>query len=90
MIIRILGEGQYSVDDVDRLNELDTRLQDVVDSGDEVAFASSLRDLLDAVRELGKPVPDDALVASELVLPSADASLEEVRALLGDEGLIPG
>jgi len=25
-----------------------------------------------------------------LVLPGADSTLEEVRALLGDEGLIPG
>jgi hypothetical protein len=34
-------------------------------------------------------VPDDALVDSDLILPPSDASLEEVRGLLGDEGLIP-
>jgi hypothetical protein len=39
---------------------------------------------------VGKPLPDDEIVPSDLVLPSADASLDEVRELLGDEGLIPG
>jgi hypothetical protein len=35
-------------------------------------------------------VPVGALVASELVLPAAGTSLEQVRALLAGEGLIPG
>jgi hypothetical protein len=46
--------------------------------------------LLARVREVGKPLPDEEIVPSELVLPSSDASLAEVRELLGDEGLIPG
>jgi hypothetical protein len=35
-------------------------------------------------------VPTDALVASELVLPAEGTSLDQVRALPGGEGLIPG
>jgi hypothetical protein len=35
-------------------------------------------------------LPDEEIVPSDLVLPSSDASLDEVRELLGDEGLIPG
>ena len=46
--------------------------------------------LLDKVRELGSPLPDDALEPSELILPSPDATLEEVRSMLRDDGLIPG
>jgi hypothetical protein len=42
------------------------------------------------VRSVGRQLPDDEIVPSDLVLPSADASLAEVRELLGDEGLIPG
>jgi hypothetical protein len=49
-----------------------------------------LHALGDAVRRLGAPVQVDALVASELVLPASDTGLEEVRALLAGEGLIPG
>jgi hypothetical protein len=35
-------------------------------------------------------LPDDEIVPSDLVLPASDASLDEVRELLGDDGLIPG
>jgi hypothetical protein len=42
------------------------------------------------VREVGTPVPADHLGPSELILPGADATLDEVRALLHDDGLIPG
>jgi hypothetical protein len=33
---------------------------------------------------------DDHLGPSELILPGADATLDEVRKLLHDDGLIPG
>jgi hypothetical protein len=42
------------------------------------------------VRSLGAPLPDDSLEPSELILPNPDATLEEVRAMLRDDGLIPG
>ena len=92
MIVRILGEGQLDVpdDQLDRLNELDAEVETAVETGDESRFADSLRALLDGVRSAGVPLPDDSLEESDLVLPPADASLEEVRELLGDEGLIPG
>ena len=92
MIVRILGEGQLDVPDgeLDGLNTLDDALQAAVDGGDEARFAESLTALLTRVREVGKPLPVDEIVPSDLVLPSSDASLAEVRELLGDEGLIPG
>ena len=92
MIVRILGEGQVDVPDgeLDSLNQLDDALQSAVDGGDEAAFTQSLAALLARVHEVGRPLPDEEIVSSDLVLPSADASLAEVRELLGDEGLIPG
>jgi hypothetical protein len=92
VIVRILGEGQVDVPDgeLESLNELDDALQSAVDGGDENGFQQSLAALLNRVRQVGKPLPDDEIVSSDLVLPSADASLAEVRQLLGDEGLIPG
>ena len=92
MIVRILGEGQVDVPDsqLDSLNSLDDAVQQAVDGGDDEAFTQSLAALLNRVREVGKALPDDEIVPSDLVLPSADASLAEVRELLGDEGLIPG
>jgi len=92
MIIRILGEGQYEVTDdrIDELNALDDALQTAVETGDTDTFAGALAGLLAAVRRLGDPVPDSVLTTSEFVLPAGDAELDAVRALLGDEGLIPG
>ncbi|MEU3415120.1 MULTISPECIES: PspA-associated protein PspAA [unclassified Streptomyces] len=92
MIVRIMGEGQVRVDDAHlaELNGLDDELLDEMEGGDAEGFRRTLVALLDAVRRLGTPLPDAALEPSDLILPSDDATLEEVRALLGDDGLIPG
>ena len=91
MIVRILGEGQLDVEDseLDALNTLDRAVESAIEAGNEEQFRSALDALLGAVRQKGRRVADDALTDSDLILPPADASLEEVRALLGDEGLIP-
>ena len=57
---------------------------------DEEAFGDALTNLLDLVRQIGKEVPDEELVESDLVLPPSDASLAEVEDLLGADGFIPG
>ena len=91
MIVRIMEEGQFDVDEgaLARLNELDATLTKAVESGDEAGFTDALDVLLTEVRTSNR-LPDDYLGPSELVLPPVDSTLEEVRALLGDEGLIPG
>ncbi|GGN45859.1 hypothetical protein ACFXN2_11280 [Streptomyces kronopolitis] len=92
MIVRIMGEGQVKLDDAHftELNKLDDELLAEMESGDEEGFRRTLGALLDAVRRLGAPLPDDALEPSALILPSPDASLDEVREMLSDDGLIPG
>ncbi|WP_433888912.1 PspA-associated protein PspAA [Streptomyces sp. CA-111067] len=92
MIARIMGEGQVNLDDVHftELNKLDDRLLIAIEAGDEEGFRHTLGALLAAVRSLGTPLPDDSLEPSELILPSEDATLAEVKAMLRDDGLIPG
>ncbi|MER0244585.1 PspA-associated protein PspAA [Streptomyces sp. 796.1] len=92
MIVRIMGEGQVELDDVHfaELNRLDDELLAEIEGGDHDGFRRTLTALLDAVRRLGKPLPDDALQPSELILPGPDATLEEVEQMLSDDGLIPG
>jgi hypothetical protein len=92
MIVRVLGEGQLEVGDdvLDQLNVLDDAVEAAVESGDEAAFREALDRLLQAVRTHGRPLPDDALVPSDAILPAPDVPLAQVRDLLGDEGLIPG
>jgi hypothetical protein len=92
MIVRILGEGQYDVSDeaLQRLNQLDAEVESAVEAADEAAFASALTALLEGVRTVGVAHDLDSLDESDLILPPADATLEEVRELLSDDGLIPG
>jgi hypothetical protein len=92
MIVRILSEGQYEVDDeaVAELNTLDEELTRAIDASDDDGFRSALSSLVAKVRDVGKPLPADALVPSDFVLPAADAHVDDVREMLGDEGLVPG
>jgi hypothetical protein len=91
-IVRIMGEGQFKLadDHFIELNMLDDELLAEMETGDKESFRRTLGALLDAVRRLGEPLPDDALEPSELILPAPDASLDEVREMLSDDGLIPG
>ncbi|WP_406387489.1 PspA-associated protein PspAA [Streptomyces sp. NBC_00887] len=92
MITRIMGEGQWRLADAHfpELNKLDDELLAELESGNEDGFRRTLVALLDAVRRLGVPLPDDFLEPSELILPCLDASMDSVKGMLNDDGLIPG
>ena len=92
MIVRILGEGQFQVDDTAtaELNRLDTDLETAVEHSDQAGFTAALTRLLAYVRANGSPLPPDTLEPSDLILPSQDSSMDDVRKMLTDEGLIPG
>ena len=92
MIIRILGEGQFDVPDeaVATLNDLDSAVESSVEAGDEAAFRAALDALLTGVRDAAAPHEEGSLDSSDLILPHADATLDEVRDLLSGDGLIPG
>jgi hypothetical protein len=92
VIVRILGEGQFRIDDAAtaELNQLDAALEAAVERRDEAAFTDALTNLLAQVRVHGSPLAPDILEESELILPHEDSSMDEVRKLLTDEGLIPG
>ncbi|HEX4679284.1 MAG TPA: hypothetical protein VH210_08825 [Gaiellaceae bacterium] len=91
MIVRLLGEGQFRVDDslLRRLNELDNEVEKAVAAGDERALWTGLQALADAVRENGVKLADDELSPSDAVIPPEDLSLEEAQELMQDEGFIP-
>jgi hypothetical protein len=90
MIVRILGEGQYRLPDaeIDHINSLDAELERAL--GGDGDFRAALGALLAQVRSVGEELPDESLETSDVVLPSSDASADEVREMLTDEGLIPG
>ena len=86
MIVRILGEGQFRVDDdaATKLTALDKDLDAAVHAGDEAVFKLALGAAVKLVREAGVPVPDDEFVTADYILPFSDASVSEVRKLLID------
>lgn len=91
MIVRIMGEGQFRIDDSDRdnLNELDNAAVAAAEGDDEAAFLQSFRALIEHVREVGTPLGDDELEGSDVLIPPADISYEEVRHEFTGDGLIP-
>jgi hypothetical protein len=91
VIVRLLGDGQFRVDDslLERLNELDAEVEKAVAAGDERALWTGLQALADAVRENGVKLADDDLSPSDAVIPPEDLSLEEAQELMQDEGFIP-
>jgi hypothetical protein len=92
MIVRILGEGQFKVDDEASavLDSLDSDLEAAIEQGDEAAFSAALSALLAHVRDHGESVPPEHIGPSELILPHEGSSMDEVRKMLADEGLISG
>jgi hypothetical protein len=92
MIIRILTEGQFDLPGsfFDDLNALDNKLVEVVETADNDRFGAALKEMLDLVRENGKPVPIDEFVESDVVLPAPDITIEEAGELFTGEGLLPG
>ena len=91
MIVRLMGEGQYRIDEELRgqLNELDERAQSAIDAEDEPALDDVLDGMWELVRERGERLADDDLSPSDLIIPPSDLTLEETRRLFSDEGLIP-
>jgi hypothetical protein len=92
VIVRIAGEGQFRIDDacLARLNELDEEAVVAVEKGDENAFRQVFARMIQVVRSDGKPLGEDELTASDVIIPPADISLHEAREDFTGEGLIPG
>jgi hypothetical protein len=91
MIVRLMGEGQYRIDDGAReqLNELDDKALAALEQDDEPALDGMLDEMWQIVRERGERLPDEDLSASDLVIPPSDLTLEETRKLFSEEGLVP-
>lgn len=94
MIVRILGEGQWRLDEqqLAAMNEVDDQVQAAIEAGDEEGLQAALGQLLDQIRA-GEPLGDEELAESDLIVPDGNATLDEVRAMLdaagSTEGLIP-
>lgn len=91
MIVRLMGEGQYRVDDacLARLDELDDAAMEALGRDDEAELDARLDEMWAVVREQGERLDDGDLTPSDLIVPPSDLTLEETRVLFSDEGLVP-
>jgi hypothetical protein len=92
MIVRISNEGQYELGEQDaaELRELDNKAVEQCEAEDEERFRATFAQLLALVRSHGRPIPEDELRPSDVIMPPPDVSFEEARAGFSGEGLIPG
>jgi hypothetical protein len=91
VIVRLVGEGQFRVDDDLRtqLNELDDRAVAAIDAGDEATLDGVLDEMWQLVQARGERLADDDLSPSDIAIPPSDLTLEETRKLFSEDGLVP-
>ena len=94
MIVRVLGHGQFRLDDGDMatVEKADDAVEAAIAADDEGAFQAALAGLIATIKEVGDAVPDDEFIGSDIIVPDQDITLAEARTLESEagEGLIPG
>jgi hypothetical protein len=92
-IVRIMGQGQFTVDGktLKKLNDIDRAIVEMVSTerSDDTEFKKKLTELSNLVVEKGKPLDPHEIIRSDIILPSADLSIDEAKKLFRGEGVIP-
>jgi hypothetical protein len=93
-VVRIMGEGQFVVDDktLNRLNKIDNSLVQLVSndrSDNNTEFKKRLLELVDIVEQNGKRLDPKRIIPSDIILPSVDLSIDEAKKLFKGDGVIP-
>ena len=92
-IVRIMGHGQFTVDSrtLKKLNEIDNAIVELVSAerSDDTEFKKRLTELSHMVVENAKPLDPHEIIKSDIILPSADLSIDEAKKLFRGEGVIP-
>lgn len=92
-IVRIMGEGQFVVDNktLKKLNDIDNSLVQLVsnDRSDDTEFKKRLVELVNIVEQNGKQLDSKQIIQSDIILPSADLSIDEAKKLFKNDGVIP-
>ena len=87
MIVRVQGSGQYRLDSAaqSELAAIDARLVGAIERGAADEAHALLGQAVSLVQTRGVALADDDLSPSDLILPPADASLDEISILLHPE-----
>lgn len=89
MIIRIMGQGQFIVPSgiFDDLNTIDNRIVEHVAKGNEVELKKDLSNLISMIKHSGKPVRDEDIMESDIIVPPEDLTLEEAKDVFSGQGI---
>ncbi len=81
MIVRIMTEDQYRLDDerMPEVQRLDEALDAAMDHDDTAAFQTALQQLINYVRQHGQTVEMSEVLPSDLIIPAPDMTLSEAR-----------
>lgn len=92
-IVRIMGQGQFTVDGktLKKLNDIDNAMVELVgrERSDDAEFKKRLTELSEMVMKNGKPRDPKEIIKSDIILPSVDLSIDEAKKLFKGDGVIP-
>ena len=88
-----MGQGQFTVDGktLKKLNDIDNAIVELVsrERSDDFEFKKRLAELSEMVVKNGKALDPREIIKSDIILPSADLSIDEAKRLFRGEGVIP-
>lgn len=90
MIARILGIGQFKLDDrhLDSLNKVDNEIVEHVSKGNQKEFRKDLAKLISIIKKQGKPLDPAEIIPSDIIVPPEDMSFAEAKSIFSEPGLI--
>ena len=92
MIIRILGEGQFLLDEklLGKINDIDNKIVRDITSGNQGDYSRDLAEMIKSVKSLAKPLNPTEIRPSDIIIPPSDLTFEEAKMVFRGEGLIKG
>jgi hypothetical protein len=96
-IVRIAGRGQFRINQstMNKINLIDNKIVDMLKKDsrnsktDESQFRNKIEEMVNIITTEGRPLDDKEIVQSDIIVPSADLSVEEAKNMFKGEGIIP-
>jgi len=90
MIIRLMGYGQYQLEEryLADLNRIDNQLVAIVQNNDHENFQKTYPELIQYVQKHATPLPEDEIHESDIIIPPDDLTLEEAKKIFKGEGIL--
>ena len=83
-IVRIMGKGQYKVNEetVKKINDIDNAIVQILqnaDRSDDREFKTKIAHLVQIITSKGQRLDDKEIVESDIIVPDSDISIDEAK-----------